>query len=95
MAFKEYDKSLTLLDMEIQRAVTHSRNQQVLSEIDAVINWEPIEKTMSFYYEVQKIYHGSFKHNLKQGRIGLMLTVWEMTNTLHCKWGRNFTVYIK
>ena len=44
MAFKEYDKSPTFLDMEIQRAVTHSRNQQVLAEIDAVIHWDPIEK---------------------------------------------------
>ena len=43
MAFKEYDTKPTFLDMEIQRAVTHSRNQQVLSEIDAVINWDPIE----------------------------------------------------
>jgi len=52
MAFKEYDKSPTFLDMEIQRAVTHSRNQQVLSEIDAVINWESIEKIVQENYPV-------------------------------------------
>lgn len=52
MAFKEYDKSPTFLDMEIQRAVTHSRNQQVLSEIDAVINWEYIEKIVQENYPV-------------------------------------------
>jgi len=44
MTFKEYDKSPSFLDMEIQRDAIHSKNQQVLSEIDAVINWEPIEK---------------------------------------------------
>ena len=52
MAFKEYDKSPTFLDMEIQRAVTHSRNRQVLSEIDAVINWDPIEKIVQEGYPV-------------------------------------------
>jgi IS5 family transposase len=52
MAFKEYDKRPTFLDMEIQRAVTHSRNQQVLSEIDAVINWDPIEKIVQENYPV-------------------------------------------
>jgi hypothetical protein len=31
----------TFLDMEIKRAVTHSRNWQILSEIDAVINMLP------------------------------------------------------
>ena len=43
MAFKEYDKTPTFLDMEIQRAVSHPRNKQSLFEIDATINWEPIE----------------------------------------------------
>jgi Transposase domain (DUF772) len=52
MVFKEYDKEPTFLDMEIQRAVTHSRNQQVLSEIDAVINWDPIEKIVQENYPV-------------------------------------------
>jgi IS5 family transposase len=52
MAFKEYDKRPTFLDMEIQRAVTHSRNQQVLSEIGAVINWDPIEKIVQEHYPV-------------------------------------------
>jgi len=52
MAFKEYDKEPTLVDMEVQRAVTHSRNQQVLSEIDAVINWDPIEKVVQENYPV-------------------------------------------
>lgn len=52
MAFKEYDRNPTFLDMEIQRAVTHSRNLQVLSEIDAVITWEPIEKILLEHYPV-------------------------------------------
>ena len=52
MAFKEYDTRPTFLDMEIQRAVTHSRNRQVLSEIDAVIHWDPIEKIVQENYSV-------------------------------------------
>jgi len=52
MAFKKYDKNPTFLDMEIQRAVTPSRNQQVPSEIDAVINWESIEKIVQENYPV-------------------------------------------
>jgi IS5 family transposase len=52
MASKEYDKKPTFLDMEIQRAVTHLRNQQVLSEIDAAINWDPIENIVQENYPV-------------------------------------------
>jgi transposase, IS5 family len=52
MAFKEYDKNPTFLDMEIQRAVTHSRNRQVTSEIDAIINWASIEKIVQENYPV-------------------------------------------
>ena len=52
MAFKEYNKNPTFLDMEIQRAVSHPRNKQSLSEIDATINWEPIEKIVNENYPV-------------------------------------------
>ena len=52
MAFKEYDKQPTFLDMEIQRAVSHPRNKQSLSEIDATINWDPIEKIVEDHYPV-------------------------------------------
>ena len=52
MAFKEYDRKPTFLDMEIQRAVSHPRNKQSLSEIDATINWEPIEKIVMENYPV-------------------------------------------
>ena len=52
MSFKEYDNKPTFLDMEIQRAVSHPRNKQSLSEIDATINWEPIEKIVEENYPV-------------------------------------------
>lgn len=52
MAFKEYEKNPTFLDMEIQRAVSHPRNKQSLSEIDATINWTPIEKIVMENYPV-------------------------------------------
>ena len=53
MAFKEYDKNPTFLDMEIQRAVSHPRNKQSLSEIDATINWKPIENIVMENYPVE------------------------------------------
>jgi len=52
MAFKDYDRKPTFLDMEIQRAVSHPRNKQSLPEIDATINWEPIEKIVEENYPV-------------------------------------------
>lgn len=52
MSFKEYNKRPTFLDMEIQRAVTHPRNQQVLPEVDVVINWDPIEQIVQGNYPV-------------------------------------------
>ena len=52
MAFKEYDKNPTFLDMEIQRAFSHPRNQQSLSEIDETINWAPIKKIVNENYPV-------------------------------------------
>ena len=52
MTFKEYDKKTTFLDVEIQKAVTHSKNQQVLSEINAVINRDTIEKIVQENYPV-------------------------------------------
>ena len=43
MAFKEYDRKPTFLDMEIQRGFENSRNRQILSEIDETIHWEPLD----------------------------------------------------
>jgi len=45
-------KTPTFLDMEIQRPVSHPRNKQSLSEIDATINWVPIEKIVNENYPV-------------------------------------------
>lgn len=51
MAFKDYDRPPTFLDMEMQRAL-HPRNQQVLPEIDRNINWESIEEIVTDNYPV-------------------------------------------
>ena len=37
----------------------------------------------------------NFKHGLIQARMGLLLTIWEMTNVLRCDRGRDFNVYYK
>ena len=52
MAFKEYDRKPTFLDMEIQRGFENSRNRQILPEINETIHWEPLEKIVAEYYPV-------------------------------------------
>ena len=52
MAFKEYDRKPTFLDMEIQRGFENSRNRQILPEIDETIHWEPLEKIAAEHYPV-------------------------------------------
>jgi IS5 family transposase len=52
MAFKEYDRKPTFLDMEIQRGYEHPRNRQILPEINKIINWEPVEKIVTENYPV-------------------------------------------
>ena len=52
MAFKEYDRKPTFLDMEIQRGFEQPRNRQILPEIDKIIKWEPLEKIVTENYPV-------------------------------------------
>lgn len=52
MAFKEYDRKPTFLDMEIQRGFENSRNRQILPEIDKTIDWDPLEKIVAEHYPV-------------------------------------------
>jgi len=64
MAFNEYNRKPTFLDMEIQRGFENSRTRQILPEIDETIRWEPLEKIVAEHYPVgqsesgNKAYHG-------------------------------------
>jgi IS5 family transposase len=61
MAFKEYDRKPTFLDMELQRAFgqAQSRTQQSLTEIDKIINWTSIEKIVTENYPVGQSEYGN------------------------------------
>jgi hypothetical protein len=69
MAFKAYDRNPAFLDMEIQKAVSHPRNKQSLSEIDATINWEPIEKIVMENYPVGQSELGNKAYQLGKNRL--------------------------
>jgi len=61
MAFKEYDRKPSFLDMELQRAFgqAQSRTQQSLTEIDKIINWRSIEKIVTENYPVGQSEYGN------------------------------------
>ena len=41
MGFKEYEKNMSFLDMELSKTLEASRKQRVLKEIHDHISWEP------------------------------------------------------
>ncbi len=52
MAFKEYDKKPTFMDIELQRSFGHSRTQHFLTEVNETICWEPLERLVTEHYPV-------------------------------------------
>ena len=62
MAFKEYSRRPSFLEIELSSVMGKSRTQQLLSEIDSNINWAPIEAMITSRYPVG---HSILKHNLK------------------------------
>ena len=59
MAFKEYNKQPTFLDIELQRSFGHSRTQQFLIEVNETICWEPLEKLVTDKYPVGQSDYGN------------------------------------
>ena len=45
MGYKEYEKNMSFLDMELSKTLGTSRTQRVLKEIHDHIRWEPLERT--------------------------------------------------
>ncbi len=52
MGFKEYEKNMSFLDMELSKTLGTSRTQRVLKEIHDHIRWEPLEKILLAEYPV-------------------------------------------
>ena len=58
MAFKNYNRNLGFLDLELERAFGTSRTQKLLKEIDSRIDWEPIDTHITEYYPVGESIYG-------------------------------------
>ena len=54
MGFKEYEKNVSFLDMELSKILGTSRTQRVLKEIHDHIMWEPLERILLADYPVGK-----------------------------------------
>ena len=54
MGFKEYEKNMSFLDMELSKTLGTSRTQRVLKEIHDHIRWEPLERILLAEYPVGK-----------------------------------------
>jgi transposase, IS5 family len=54
MGFKEYEKNMSFLDMELSKTLGTSRTQRVLKEIHDHIRWEPLERILIEDYPVGK-----------------------------------------
>ncbi len=59
MAFKEYSKNLSFMDVELKRIFGRSRTQQFLSDLNGQIDWKPIEKLLVESYPVGKSEFGN------------------------------------
>jgi IS5 family transposase len=54
MAFKEYSKNLSFMDVELRRIFGRSRTQQFLSQVAEQIDWKPLERLLLETYPVGK-----------------------------------------
>ncbi|HPA08491.1 MAG TPA: IS5 family transposase [Methanoregulaceae archaeon] len=54
MGFKEYERNMSFLDMELSKTLGTSRTQRVLKEIHDHIRWEPLERILLAEYPVGK-----------------------------------------
>jgi IS5 family transposase len=59
MAFKEYKRGPSFLEIELSSIMGKSRTQQLLSEINATIDWEPIEAMITSRYPVGHSVYGN------------------------------------
>ncbi len=59
MAFKDYDRKPTFLDLELQSSFGHSRAQQFLKEVNETISWEPLDELVTENYPVGQSEYGN------------------------------------
>lgn len=59
MGFKKYERRPTFLDMELSKVTGQSRTRRFLIEVDAAIDWKPIEELITSQYPVGHSIYGN------------------------------------
>ncbi len=54
MGFKEYERNMSFLDLELSKTLGSSRTQKFLREIHDYVRWEPIDRILMDVYPVGK-----------------------------------------
>ena len=54
MGFKEYERNMSFLDLELSKTLGSSRTQKFLKEIHDYVRWEPIDRILMDVYPVGK-----------------------------------------
>ena len=54
MGFKEYERNMSFLDLELSKTLGSSRTQKFLREIHDYIRWEPFQSILIDVYPVGK-----------------------------------------
>ncbi|MFY9112589.1 MAG: hypothetical protein WAP34_11685 [Desulfomonilia bacterium] len=59
MGFKEYERNMSFLDLELRETLGSSRTQKFLREIHDYIRWEPTDRIFFDVYPVGKVAVGN------------------------------------
>jgi len=59
MAFKQYDRRPSFLDIELSNVIGKSRTHKFLSEVDSCIDWDPLEEIVTSNYPVGQSEYGN------------------------------------
>ncbi len=76
MGFKEYERNMSFLDLELSKTLGSSRTQRFLKEIHDHIRWEPLERILKGVYPVGKSAVGNSAYPPVMLLKALMLQKW-------------------
>ena len=76
MGFKEYERNMSFLDLELSKTLGSSRTQKFLREIHDYIRWEPIERILLDVYPVGKAAVGNVDYPPVMLLKALLLQKW-------------------
>jgi IS5 family transposase len=76
MGFKEYERNMSFLDLELSKTLGSSRTQKFLQEIHDYIRWEPFERILLDVYPVGKSAAGNVAYPPVMLLKALLLQKW-------------------